>query len=161
MVHSLGGLACALGVLPSEPIRAECACDAGLPAQATASSIGVNPIAAAYGPVKVNRAHLMLATYGVTSPTEAGSMTHAHTFNSKCAHLRWHPAGFPGLLAAQLHRLSMACLCACPGVRAGIVLGSRTSVGPTSNPAEHDQHLHVCRDQSKAGGDKALWLSSI
>ncbi len=54
-------------------------------AQATASSIGMNPIAAAYGPVKVKRTHLLLATYGVTSPTEAGHMTHAHTFNNKCA----------------------------------------------------------------------------
>ena len=53
--------------------------------QATASSIGRNPIAASYGPVKVMRAHLLLATYGVTSPTEAGHMTHAHTFNNKCA----------------------------------------------------------------------------
>ncbi|KAK9918466.1 hypothetical protein WJX75_004263 [Coccomyxa subellipsoidea] len=50
---------------------------------ATASSIGRNPIAASYGPVKVKRAHLLLATYGVTSPTEAGHMTHAHTFNNK------------------------------------------------------------------------------
>ncbi|EIE24884.1 hypothetical protein COCSUDRAFT_62293 [Coccomyxa subellipsoidea C-169] len=53
------------------------------PFTATASSIGKNPIAAAYGPVKVKRTHLLLATYGVTSPTEAGHMTHAHTFNNK------------------------------------------------------------------------------
>lgn len=55
--------------------------------QATASSIGVNPIAAAYGGIKVTRSHILLATYGVTSPTEAGHMTHAHTFNNKCGRI--------------------------------------------------------------------------
>ncbi|BDA49274.1 hypothetical protein COCOBI_13-3850 [Coccomyxa sp. Obi] len=53
------------------------------PFTATASSIGVNPIATAYGPISVKRCHLLLATYGITSPTEAGHMTHAHTFNNK------------------------------------------------------------------------------
>ena len=51
--------------------------------QTTASSIGINSIQGAYGPIKVPRAHIMLATYGVTSPTEAGHMTHAHTFCDK------------------------------------------------------------------------------
>ncbi len=51
--------------------------------QTTASSIGINSIQSAYGPIKVPRAHIMLATYGVTSPTEAGHMTHAHTFNDQ------------------------------------------------------------------------------
>ena len=52
-------------------------------AQTTASSIGINSIQSAYGPIKVPRAHIMLATYGVTSPTEAGHMTHAHTFTDQ------------------------------------------------------------------------------
>ena len=51
--------------------------------QTTASSIGINSIQSAYGPIKVPRAHIMLATYGVTSPTEAGHMTHAHTFTDQ------------------------------------------------------------------------------
>ncbi|CAK0786372.1 hypothetical protein CVIRNUC_009585 [Coccomyxa viridis] len=53
------------------------------PFTTTASSIGINSIQSAYGPIKVPRAHIMLATYGVTSPTEAGHMTHAHTFNDQ------------------------------------------------------------------------------
>lgn len=52
----------------------------------------MNPIAAAYGGIKVTRSHILLATYGVTSPTEAGHMTHAHTFNNKCGRIA------PGLL---------------------------------------------------------------
>ena len=52
--------------------------------QTTASSIGINSIQGAYGAITVPRAHIMLATYGVTSPTEAGHMTHAHTFCDKC-----------------------------------------------------------------------------
>jgi hypothetical protein len=45
----------------------------------------VNPLTGAYGPLKLQRAHILLATYGITSPTEAGHMTHVHTFNNKCA----------------------------------------------------------------------------
>lgn len=61
-------------------VASEAGCAA---AQTTASSIGINSIQGAYGALKVPRAHIMLATYGVTSPTEAGHMTHAHTFCDK------------------------------------------------------------------------------
>ena len=53
--------------------------------QVTASSVGVNPIPVENGPLRVNKAHMMLSTFGITSPTEAGTMTHAHTFANKYA----------------------------------------------------------------------------
>ncbi len=51
--------------------------------QITSSSVGVNPIAVENGPLKVLRCHMMLSTFGITSETEAGTMTHAHTFGNR------------------------------------------------------------------------------
>ena len=51
--------------------------------QITSSSVGINPIAAENGPIKILRTHMMLSTFGITSATEAGTMTHAHTFGKR------------------------------------------------------------------------------
>lgn len=55
--------------------------------QITSSSVGINPIASENGPIKILRTHMMLSTFGITSPTEAGTMTHAHTFGKRSATL--------------------------------------------------------------------------
>lgn len=57
----------------------------GLGLQITSSSVGINPIAAETGPIKILRNHMMLSTFGITSATEAGTMTHAHTFGKRCS----------------------------------------------------------------------------
>ncbi len=52
-------------------------------AQVNASSLGVSPIKAAYGPLKVKRQHMMVATYGLVTPDDATIMSHAHTFDGR------------------------------------------------------------------------------
>ena len=52
-------------------------------AQVSASSLGVSPIKAAYGPLKVKRQHMMVGTYGLVTPDDATIMSHAHTFDGR------------------------------------------------------------------------------
>ena len=51
--------------------------------QVSSSSLGVSPVQAAYGQLKVKQQHMMLATYGLVKPDHAEIMTHAHTFDAR------------------------------------------------------------------------------
>jgi len=51
--------------------------------QVNASSLGVSPIKAAYGPLKVKRQHMMVGTYGLVTPDDATILSHAHTFDGR------------------------------------------------------------------------------
>lgn len=62
--------------------------------QITSSSVGVNPIPANNGPIQVQRTHMMLSTFGITSEKEAGTMTHAHTFNNRSPPFTQIPRNF-------------------------------------------------------------------
>ena len=52
-------------------------------AQVNASSWGISPVQPSYGPLTVNKQHVMVATYGLVKPDDATVMTHAHTFNGR------------------------------------------------------------------------------
>ena len=45
--------------------------------------MGINAIQTDNGPIKVLRTHMMLSMFGIVNETEAGTMTHAHTFGGK------------------------------------------------------------------------------
>ena len=53
--------------------------------QITSSSVGINPIQGQYDGVKITQATMMLATYDRVDPNEPVVMTHAQTFDGRCA----------------------------------------------------------------------------
>lgn len=51
--------------------------------QVSASSLGVSPVQAAYGELKVKQQHMLVATYSLVKPDAAVTMSHAHTFDGR------------------------------------------------------------------------------
>ncbi|KAK9905038.1 hypothetical protein WJX75_008374 [Coccomyxa subellipsoidea] len=53
------------------------------PVKVMASSVGVNPIRANYGPLRVNIVHMLGGSFDAVPRSAASTMTHAHTFDGR------------------------------------------------------------------------------
>lgn len=51
-----------------------------------ASSVGVNPIRANYGPLRVTSVHMLGGSFDAVPRSAASTMTHAHTFDGRLGH---------------------------------------------------------------------------
>ena len=51
--------------------------------QVNASSLGISPIKASYGPLAVKKQHMLVASYSLVKPDDAIVMSHAHTFDGR------------------------------------------------------------------------------